>query len=1596
MLSLQASCLEAAMLGALPLLKCPRPPRGPSSSQRMLQMVSVASRRFLPLSKQQDPSVAVAVPEAGGPGSAAVAPEGGATVTRRFIALTATSSVKAEQQQGQQPQQQQEGKEAKEAPVSAASQASSAIISSASAAAAASSAAAAGVVSISSAAASSAAAAASSAAAAALSGLPLKAFSSSSSAKASGASAEPTESTLSRLKNLMPQSTRSRDGAGPSSATYNRRLSADGMDSVREGAALLVASPPVSPTHANITMTRSGIKSESVSPSSSACSTPQAGHPDASPTRWSMGPLFRMASGGEIASPSGAPGEEAGAKTGSGDKATADASSSRDTFLRALFWRLEEHKSSTSGSGEGIESPPDPETPGQEARGQGGAEQQSGEGDRKSPAESSPTEYSWLPVFKERQQRTAEAGESASGEAGSGKESSLFWRFFRSRGEEGEQDEEERQRALVVGELGVLPEGDESEALSATSSQADLQRLSRQPSCEASLASSVDTDGGKDSFLWRMFSHHRTTASADGAESALSGEEDEAAEGFFRKLLHARSGSPAPQATEMVRSSSLDNERDAASPVSDGGSVDHAAGSIPPGTQPGNPAECDAQSERPAASSSGPSELDSALCSIERTMLASFLSSGDVAQGVDSVGFPADKFRDQTAYPGSISAGSSPSPLPSHQGSASPMSAHASSGAQVPAQSSTQSREVLAGQVAGPAVVNEGLLKRLFQRAGSLSESAAAGAPPPDQDSDSRAGSALRSPASLSDVDESEFIVSPKRGHERSGSIGARFMGTEGGLFSKMFRGKGDGGAKAAELLIEGSDPPSGAPERKEDEGAGVPGQAQEAATAAGGGPTTANASNSSATANVCTGASAGAGTSSSLFRKFWSAKGQEPGAQAQAQAQAQTQAQVQADLPAQGGPVSGVPKVDLEAPGADTRRGLDGASEASMPKIPKSQTPDVGDTWEGEPQEGDAASTVALKESLSNTSEQHRRTKSGGEAVEAGKQVLQLLYRNTVASAAGAASGARGLVEEAASLVRGKQAAQQASGTGLEAGGEQPKENGVSEARDLEGAQGGPAQVEDTGAKGSSKDVPNGNFAKAGAATPEGGLLKRLYDSALGGSNSATAPAEAVAVHVNGTAPESEGEAPTETPQVPGEVASKQTKASGAPRFIRRLFEDKEPRPSSADSSEEGSSRGTSAPMAPIPLVDAPAPAPVPVAKPATQGYRITSLVGGSLFGSAAKPKAPEPEAKAAPPETDAAGPSAPQAAVGAAPSAASRAAAALAEPHTGLLQASGGAAGNPLLVEPGHKALEITAPEPVAAVGGAGRSTESTSSSPKSSGSAGSSTSASSGTGSIAFGTGTGSSTLSLVGLQGAEPKPEASLLLEAVARTAEGRAAGSLAEAQARGGEEAELVKAVAAAEAAGKQPKDSKELALLADDSLPYPKEKLPKYPAFTIRKDTICATLDFVKALGDISLGLVDVFPHAHRVAALQEVRHSCPWAPTELWTFRWLCDDCWLHLASHFCVVASHRCTRDKEAVGRRGDGVFPLSLCLSLAFPRLRRVSQCSLSRNSTPISRKCPAPKVSMLQHCSPTTTLPRLTCTLALGREVQCMVLVAMHSP
>ncbi|CAI5511611.1 unnamed protein product [Closterium sp. Naga37s-1] len=58
----------------------------------------------------------------------------------------------------------------------------------------------------------------------------------------------------------------------------------------------------------------------------------------------------------------------------------------------------------------------------------------------------------------------------------------------------------------------------------------------------------------------------------------------------------------------------------------------------------------------------------------------------------------------------------------------------------------------------------------------------------------------------------------------------------------------------------------------------------------------------------------------------------------------------------------------------------------------------------------------------------------------------------------------------------------------------------------------------------------------------------------------------------------------------------------------------------------------------------------------------------------------------------------------------------------------------------------------------------------------------------------------------------------------------------------------------------------------DDSLEglYGAPKLPKHPSFSIRKSTVLATLDFVKALGDISFGLVDVFPNEDRQTALGE------------------------------------------------------------------------------------------------------------------------------
>ncbi|CAI6001212.1 unnamed protein product [Closterium sp. NIES-64] len=51
---------------------------------------------------------------------------------------------------------------------------------------------------------------------------------------------------------------------------------------------------------------------------------------------------------------------------------------------------------------------------------------------------------------------------------------------------------------------------------------------------------------------------------------------------------------------------------------------------------------------------------------------------------------------------------------------------------------------------------------------------------------------------------------------------------------------------------------------------------------------------------------------------------------------------------------------------------------------------------------------------------------------------------------------------------------------------------------------------------------------------------------------------------------------------------------------------------------------------------------------------------------------------------------------------------------------------------------------------------------------------------------------------------------------------------------------------------------------------YGAPKLPKHPSFSIRKSTVLATLDFVKALGDISFGLVDVFPNEDRQTALGE------------------------------------------------------------------------------------------------------------------------------
>eukprot|EP00850_Spirogloea_muscicola_P020499 SM000218S06595 [mRNA] locus=s218:69990:77115:- [translate_table: standard] len=49
-----------------------------------------------------------------------------------------------------------------------------------------------------------------------------------------------------------------------------------------------------------------------------------------------------------------------------------------------------------------------------------------------------------------------------------------------------------------------------------------------------------------------------------------------------------------------------------------------------------------------------------------------------------------------------------------------------------------------------------------------------------------------------------------------------------------------------------------------------------------------------------------------------------------------------------------------------------------------------------------------------------------------------------------------------------------------------------------------------------------------------------------------------------------------------------------------------------------------------------------------------------------------------------------------------------------------------------------------------------------------------------------------------------------------------------------------------------------------------KPPLPKYPSFHIRKGTFHATLDFYKALCDISSGLVDVFPLSDRQKALKE------------------------------------------------------------------------------------------------------------------------------
>lgn len=48
--------------------------------------------------------------------------------------------------------------------------------------------------------------------------------------------------------------------------------------------------------------------------------------------------------------------------------------------------------------------------------------------------------------------------------------------------------------------------------------------------------------------------------------------------------------------------------------------------------------------------------------------------------------------------------------------------------------------------------------------------------------------------------------------------------------------------------------------------------------------------------------------------------------------------------------------------------------------------------------------------------------------------------------------------------------------------------------------------------------------------------------------------------------------------------------------------------------------------------------------------------------------------------------------------------------------------------------------------------------------------------------------------------------------------------------------------------------------------------MPRYPSFNIRKGTFHASLDFIKALSDISSGLVHVFPLPDRKKALQEVQ----------------------------------------------------------------------------------------------------------------------------